>query len=207
MNQKRQTTIHWVVDAQNDFMSSNGSLYVQGAEDIKKNIARNVKMFHDKFVTQVFTMDWHYDKSEELSESPDFINTFPNHCMANTTGAELISEIQTLIGEHFDECSWTDYYNYQDMVQICKEKYIIIKKDKFDVFTGNQYTDKIVTLLNPDIVYISGVATNVCVDRAVMGFLERGVKVRVIVDSIKELPNIPINPVIDAWVSKGAKLV
>ena len=40
----------------------------------------------------VNSADWHYPNSEELSMNPDFINTFPEHCMANTLGARFVSE-------------------------------------------------------------------------------------------------------------------
>ena len=209
MKKTRTKTIHWVVDAQNDFMNKDGALYVEGAEDIKKNIQRNVQTFKDKNIQQVFTMDWHYENSSELSNNPDFIDTFPPHCMAETEGAQLIKEIYDVIDVDLneDECIWSEFSNYQDLIQLCKNDNIIITKDAFDVFKGNKYTTKIVEIISPDIVYVSGVATNVCVNQAVLGLLERGIEVRVIVDSIKELPNLPVNEVIDNWVGKGARLV
>ena len=59
-------------------------------------------------------------------------------------------------------------------------------------------------LLNPDVAIVYGVATNVCVNDAVNGLLERNVKVYVPTDAIKELPNIPLP--YDLWRNHGAVL-
>ena len=38
------------------------------------------------------TSDFHYPGSAELSDAPDFLNTFPQHCMANSSGAEYVAD-------------------------------------------------------------------------------------------------------------------
>ena len=57
----------------------------------------------------------------------------------------------------------------------------------------------------PKRAIVYGVATNVCVDCAVRGLLERKVDVYVVEDAIKELPGLPL-PYED-WKSKGAYLI
>jgi len=203
---KRVKVIYWVVDVQNDFMKPDGALAVKDADTIVENLKNKYNDFSSKGMQIVFTKDWHFEKSEELSSTPDYKTTFPNHCMAYTDGAKLI-DIYDGVEDSVEELDWTQYYNYQDLCEIAKSKEIIIKKDKFDVFAGNKYTEQLLSIIQPDVVYVSGVATNVCVDQAVMGLLKRGIEVRVITNTIKELPNLPVHEVIDVWVSNGAKLI
>ena len=36
------------------------------------------------------TADWHNKDSKEFSSNPDYMNTFPEHCVAETSGAEFV---------------------------------------------------------------------------------------------------------------------
>lgn len=208
MAKKNEKKILWVVDAQNDFMKPDGLLYVEGAEKIIPNIKKHIERFSKQDAQIICTMDWHRENSAELSTNPDFINTFPKHCMEGSDGANLVDEVAEVIyPAGVDVIDWFDYYNYQDMCEIARQQKIIITKDKFDVFTGNPFTDKLLEIIKPDTVYVCGVAANVCVDKVICGLVDRGIKVYVYIDAIKELPNIPIAPIIDGWVKKGVKLI
>lgn len=204
---KRVKSIFWMVDVQNDFMKKGGSLYIEGAEKIIPNLVANLKTFTDLNYSRIFTMDWHFENSEELSSEPNFETTFPNHCMAESEGAKLITEIAEKIPEDTEVINWNEFYNYQDLCEISKNKDIILTKDKFDIFAGNPFADKLIEILKLDVAYVCGVATNVCVDFAVMGLLERGVKVYVLTTAIKGLPNLPVSDIVDKWVSNGATLI
>ena len=41
----------------------------------------------------IFLEDEHDESTEEISDTPDFVNTFPEHCMKGTPGAETVSEL------------------------------------------------------------------------------------------------------------------
>ena len=82
---------------------------------------------------------------------------------------------------------------------------IVIRKDAFDVFAGNPNAEKVVKILRPDQVFVYGVSTNVCVDKAVMGLSERGIKVFVFEDAIKELPNLPLP--FETWKDAGVEMI
>jgi len=151
----------------------------------------------------VNTCDYHVIYSEELSSTPDYETSFPQHCLAGTSGADFISETlpespvlvdwdrELVILAEFDD---TEQY-----------RNIVIRKDAFDVFAGNPHAEKIVQILNPDLVFVYGVTTNVCVDRAVVGLSDRGIKVYVFKDAIKELPNLTLP--FDSWKAKGIELI
>jgi nicotinamidase/pyrazinamidase len=182
--------LFWNVDTQFDFVSPNGKLYVQDAELLKSRWKKLTVLADEKSIRVVNTADFHYANSAELDSNPDFVKTFPPHCMANTDGAGFIDETEPTNPVVFD---WDKKYkNIPDLISNAKNRNIVIRKDAFDVFKGNTLTELIVKLLLPKIVVVYGVTTNVCVNDAVVGLASRVGKVYVIKDAIKELPNIPL---------------
>ncbi|MFH1072667.1 MAG: isochorismatase family protein [Nanoarchaeota archaeon] len=191
-------TIYWNVDTQRDFMLNNsthhGTLYIPGAESIIPNLEKLTKDAEQKNIIVVNTADYHRTDSKEISLHPDFKTTFPPHCMAGLPGASYIDE--TLVTDGLT-VYYDDHYVRDNMMKHFRN--IIILKDDFDVFKGNPHTDTVLELLKPDRVVVYGVATNVCVDYAVMGLLLRGIDVCVPTDAIKELPNLPLEEVLQKW--------
>lgn len=191
--------LFWNVDTQIDFMSKNGKLYAQNAEEIQPTLAAITKLAEFNNIQVINTADYHYSNSAELSSDPDFINTFPEHCMANSLGAEYISETKPDVNS--PEILWNKIYNETELSEATQHRNIIIRKDAFDVFEGNPNTYNLLKQINPTTVFVYGVTTNVCVDCAAVGLAKRGLKVYVIEDAIKELPNIPLP--FDKWDELG----
>jgi nicotinamidase/pyrazinamidase len=195
--------LFWNVDTQIDFVYPRGKLYVQGAEDIRPQWKELTKLAKENSIRVVNTADYHYANSAELDSSPDFINTFPEHCMAGTRGADYIRETDPEDPIIFD---WDKEYLFTpELFNSEDHRNFIIRKDAFDVFDGNPMTETILKQLNPDTVVVYGVTTNVCVDAAVKGLVKKVNKVYVIKDAIKELPNIPLP--FDAWKKKGVEMI
>jgi len=196
-------TLFWNVDTQEDFIDQSGKLYVQGAEEIRPVLKQITDFAKAEGIRVVNTCDYHHINSEELSLTPDFATSFPQHCLAGSSGAEFISETlpesPILIDWDLDLAIYAEFDNPE------RFRNIVIRKDAFDVFTGNPYADKVVEILQPDQVFVYGVSTNVCVDKAVMGLTERGIKVYVFKDAIKELPNLPLP--FETWKAKGIELI
>lgn len=197
---KTSEILFWNVDTQVDFMEPDGKLYAQDAEKIKPVLKMLTNFAVEHEIRVVNTADFHYKESAELSSNPDFINTFPEHCMADTRGAEYVAETKPADPVVFD---WDKEYASLDEVKTRQN--IVIRKDAFDVFAGNPYTEKIVELLAPKTVIVYGVTTNVCVNDAVIGLAKRVNKVYVVEDAIKELPNIPLP--FEDWKDKGVELI
>lgn len=192
--------LFWNVDTQFDFVEPGGKLYVPGAELLKPLWKELTKLAADKNIKVVNTADFHYANSAELSASPDFITTFPEHCMANTPGADYLAETEADNPAVFD---WDKQYLSYDEVNT--KRNIVLRKDAFDVFIGNSHTESIVEILAPKTVVVYGVTTNVCVNDAVVGLAKRVGQVYVIEDAIKELPNIPLP--FDNWKKLGVKMI
>ncbi|MCL3778982.1 cysteine hydrolase [Prolixibacteraceae bacterium JC049] len=182
--------LFWNVDTQVDFVEPTGKLYVSGAELLKEKWAAITQFASENEIRVINTADYHKITSEELSANPDFVHSFPQHCMGGTIGAEYIDETNPECPLLFD---WDKHYPlFPDHEQLLKARNILIRKDNFDVFLGNENTEELLRIINPKKIFVYGVTTNVCVDRAVVGLAERGFKVYVFEDAIKELPNIPI---------------
>jgi len=179
--------IFWNVDTQYDFMRSDGKLYVKNAEAIEGNLARLTNLAKEKNIQVVNTVDWHNEYSEEISDNPDFVKTFPRHCMQNTKGALFVPATDPEDPYIID---WSQASIDERMIK--DNRNLVLYKDKFDIFTGSPYAEEIVRLLQPEKAIVYGVATNVCVDCAVKGLLERKVQVYVPTDAIKELPGSPM---------------
>jgi nicotinamidase/pyrazinamidase len=195
--------LFWNVDTQIDFIEPTGKLYVKGAEKLKPVLGKITKFASENQIRVINTCDFHLINSFELSSHPDFKTTFPEHCMAGTRGAEYIAETKPELPAIVD---WmTQLAILPQLANARQFRNIVIRKDAFDVFEGNPYTYKILNLIRPDKVFVYGVSTNVCVDKAVYGLAKLGYKVYVLEDAIKELPKIPLP--FKHWKELGVKMI
>ncbi|WP_116952659.1 isochorismatase family protein [Jiangella endophytica] len=80
-----------VVDVQNDFCEG-GSLAVSGGADVAYSIAEVLKAWTEgdpwerRYDYVVATRDHHIEPGEHFSEDPDYIDSWPRHCVAGTDG-------------------------------------------------------------------------------------------------------------------------
>src|ERR687883_106853 len=84
--------ILWDVDTQVDFMLPEGKLYVPGAEETAPAMARLVDAAREAGIVHVASADDHELTDPEISDEPDFRNTYPPHCLRGTRGAQKIPE-------------------------------------------------------------------------------------------------------------------
>jgi nicotinamidase/pyrazinamidase len=77
-----------VVDVQNDFCEG-GSLAVAGGRAVAAAISEHVRAAGDRYGHVVATRDHHVDPAGHFAEEPDFLETWPAHCVVGTDGVEL----------------------------------------------------------------------------------------------------------------------
>lgn len=75
-----------VVDVQHDFCEG-GSLAVAGGAAVAQGVADLIAQGEYDLV--VATRDHHIDPGSHFSASPDFVDSWPPHCVVGTTGVEL----------------------------------------------------------------------------------------------------------------------
>jgi nicotinamidase/pyrazinamidase len=182
--------ILWDVDTQVDFMLPEGKLYVPGAEETVPTMKRLVDAARAAGVVHVASVDDHELTDEEISDSPDFISTYPPHCLRGTRGACKIPE--------------TEQENPVPMtLSPLPERYLrgrefLLPKKSIDVFT-NPNTDRLLEWLDPDEIVVFGTATDVCADAAILGLLDRGFSVCVVYDATRGLDDRRTAACTAAW--------
>jgi len=87
-----------VVDVQNDFVEG-GSLPVPGGVQVAALISRHVRHFKGEYQFVAATKDYHEDPGDHFSDHPDFVNSWPPHCVVGTPGAALCTPISNLVRE------------------------------------------------------------------------------------------------------------
>lgn len=82
-----------IVDVQNDFCEG-GSLAVAGSATVVGKI--NALLAGDaRYDHVVATKDYHVDPGEHFSEQPDYVSSWPRHCVAHSAGAEFHPDLNT----------------------------------------------------------------------------------------------------------------
>ena len=85
MNSPRRALI--IVDVQNDFCEG-GSLAVTGGAAVAHGINDLLAGDHG-YDHVVATMDFHVDPGGHFSDDPDFVDSWPAHCVAGTNGVQF----------------------------------------------------------------------------------------------------------------------
>ena len=85
-----------VVDCQNDFCEG-GSLAVAGGGATVARIANHIQGLGDDVVV-VGTADAHVDPGPHFAVSPDYVDTWPRHCVVGTHGASTHPNLDPVLG-------------------------------------------------------------------------------------------------------------
>ncbi|MGW5239868.1 isochorismatase family protein [Monashia sp. NPDC004114] len=86
-----------IVDVQNDFCEG-GSLAVAGGADIAREVTEHVSRHAADYDHVVATADWHIDPGPHFSPTPDFVDTWPAHCVADSDGAQFHPRLAGALG-------------------------------------------------------------------------------------------------------------
>jgi nicotinamidase/pyrazinamidase len=187
--------VFWEVDAQRDFLLPGGALYVPGGEKILPNLKRLVDAARSGRVFLVSSA------CEHGPDDPEF-KTFGPHCVRGTLGAEIVSEGVTSNPMRVPNTAAFDWPEDWDA-----RHQIILEKNELDVFTNPQ-TPVLVEKLGKDVQYVVfGVVTELCVNRASRGLLERGRKVAIVKDAIETLEPAAGHRALDELTAAGATVI
>ncbi len=173
-----------VVDMQKDFMPG-GALPVPNGDKIVPRLNDYISLFSTEGLPVFFTRDWHPENHISFKGHG---GVWPPHCVADTEGAE-----------------------FHEGLKIPSDNKFIISKGTsrdFDAYSGFQATVLEALLRERGIkrLFIGGVATDYCVKNTVLGGINLGFQVFLLLDGIK---GVDVNPgdsekAIDLMLSKGA---
>ena len=220
----------YIVDFQNDFVLGTlpgGRLHVRhladpndrtGAEQIIPAVLRLAQWMVQQCRVTAFSGDGHRFEDPEISaDEPDFVTTYPPHCLAYSNdpaeraGAELVKGLP-LIPHGWQVLRDASPEQAEQVARSAIEGYgaAYIEKSMFDVWKGNPAMEAFMATVDetleqkPEII-IAGVAGDVCVAKALDGFLERGYPVTVVTDAIYTL-NGRDEALFTKWTARGATL-
>jgi nicotinamidase/pyrazinamidase len=182
-------------------MRPGGKLYVPGAEQTAPAMARLVAAAREAGVVHVASADDHELTDPEISDQPDYRNTYPPHCLRGTSGAEKVPETR-----QSDPLPLALLPYPPGLVPGLVEgrREILLLKKNFNVFT-NPNTEPLLAALDPDELVVFGVATDVCDDAAILGFLLRGRRVVFVEDAARGLDEERVEAVTKVWRERGVE--
>ena len=159
---------------QNDFVRLNGALYVPGAEQTIPVIQNLLVESKKSAIPIVFTTDFHSVNDPEFER-------WPVHCVANSNGAEIVSELNAANTE-------------------------IVKQNQHDKFPGTQL-EGFLRGKKIDTLFFCGVATEYCVAFTAKTALAKGFNVFILIDAIKPVNEADGAKVLVELQEKGAELI
>ena len=100
-----------IVDVQNDFCEG-GSLAVAGGGEVARAISQYLDSGGYDYV--VASRDFHIDPGRHFSAHPDFVDSWPRHCVVGTGGADFhpdldTSHIQTVFSKGAHEAAYSAF--------------------------------------------------------------------------------------------------
>ena len=191
----------WDVDTQADFVRAGAKLPVPGAEGVAPAMARLVRWAAGHGLTHLATADDHELTDPELSDAPDFEETYPPHCLRGTPGAAKIPETAQLDPLPI---SLTPYPPGLLPRLVDGHRELLVLKKTYSAFS-NPNLEPVLGWLAPTEVLVFGVATDVCNHAAIMGLLDRGHDVAFVEDASSGLSEERVATVLAQWRERGVR--
>lgn len=158
-----------VIDVQNDFCEG-GALACQGGASVAAKISSFIRENSSRYELVVASRDWHTPNDSNdghfpaEGNLPDYISTWPLHCIQGTEGAEYHPNLDTnLIDVHIKKGQSSNGYSIFDGVTEEGESFA-------EVLRSHSISE----------VEVVGIATDYCVRASALDSAKQGFKVRVI---------------------------
>lgn len=182
-----------IVDVQNDF-TEGGALAVAGGDAVASAISAFLADHAGDYAVIVASRDWHDsdgDNGGHFAESPDFVDSWPVHCVGGSAGAE------------YDPLLATDAVTHHVRKGQGRPAYSM-----FEGVTDGEDTVGAVLhsagILHADVV---GLATDHCVRATALDAVAHGVRVRILTDLIAGVAAEPSAAALAELAHAGAELI
>ena len=198
-------TVFWDVDTQVDFMRPDGELYVPDAVEIVPALLALTRHARARAIVRVASVCDHVAGDDELSDTPDFVTTFPPHCLRGTPGQAKIPETALEAPVVVPNRREDPAVLAERLARQTGE--VLIEKNHFDVFT-NPNAAALVDALAPETVVVYGVAQDVCDAQAIAGFLRRGgTRVVFVEDAARAIDASRGAALLAEWKARGVSIL
>lgn len=186
----------FVIDVQNDF-TEGGALGVEGGAAVAADITGYLRAHPDEYDAVFASRDWHH--GDDLNgghfaapgTEPDFVDTWPRHCVAEEPGADYHPALDTTLID----------------VHVRKGQ----GKPAYSIFEG--VTDSGATLtealddLGVTDVDVVGIATDYCVRASALDAIAAGRHVRVLTDLIAGVAPASSSAALTELAAAGADVI
>lgn len=185
-----------VIDVQNDFCEG-GALACEGGAGVAAKISSFIRENKTSYNFVIASRDWHTPNDSNdghfppSGTQPDFVKTWPLHCIAGTLGADYHPNLESnLIDVHIKKGQSTNGYSIFDGTTEQGESFIELLQ-KLDITE----------------VDIVGIATDYCVRASALDSSKHGLNVRVISSLTAGVSAESIEKSIDEMVDAGVAVV
>lgn len=182
-----------IVDVQNDF-TEGGALAVAGGDAVATAVTTLLAAHAADYQVIIASRDWHDadgDNGGHFAETPDFVDSWPVHCVADTDGAAYDPLLVTTSVTH----------------HVRKGQ----GRPAYSMFEGETEAGETVGailtaagVLSADVV---GIATDHCVRASALDAIAHGVRVRILTDLVAGVAQEPSEAALAELVHAGAELV
>lgn len=158
----------FIIDVQNDF-TEGGALGVDGGAAVAAGVTDYLAEHRDEYELVVASRDWHDGDSDNgghfaRDAAPDFVDTWPAHCVAGTPGAEYHPALDvTGVDVHIRKGQGEPAYS------------IFEGTDEAGRGIADLLAERGITEVD-----VVGIATDYCVRQSALDALEHGQRVRVL---------------------------
>ena len=183
----------FIIDVQNDF-TEGGALGVDGGTAVAEGIASLLAERDSDYDVVFASRDWHdgdNDNGGHFSDHPDFVDSWPAHCVAGTVGAEYHPAIDE---ERID-------------VHVRKGQ----GEPAYSIFDGHALdgasVQEALDTWAVDSVDVVGIATDYCVRASALDALAAGLTTRVLVPLVAGVAPESSAAALDELAAAGAEVV
>ncbi|MDO4884638.1 MAG: nicotinamidase [Rothia sp. (in: high G+C Gram-positive bacteria)] len=174
-----------IVDVQNDFCAG-GALATDRGAKVAALISEYVEDNHHRYEAVVATQDWHIDPGAHFSDTPDFVDSWPVHCVANTEGAEIHPNLDTdYIEAYFRKGRYEAAYSGFEGLQAPEESVMTGEHEPGATLDDEGPKTPLADWLDEreiQDVDIVGIATDYCVLATAKDAVDAGYETRVLID-------------------------
>lgn len=161
----------FIVDVQNDF-TEGGALGVDGGDAVAEGISRYLAEHAGEYALIIASRDWHDADNDNgghfAAGEPDYVDTWPVHCVAGTEGAEYDPGLDTAaVTHHVKKGQGVPAYSLFEGVTD-------------DGATVGRLLDEF-GVVDVD---VTGIATDYCVRASALDAVEHGRHVRILTDLV-----------------------
>lgn len=173
-----------IVDFQNDFCNTNGTLYVNGAENARDALIKYLVENKDNIDNVILTRDWHREDDKSFVDNG---GSWPRHCVQGEWGSQVDSAIISALNDLHINFVYSNKGTNPTVEEYGAFSFINETNDGYNLQNVN---DSYVTVIPKDCetVKVCGIAGDYCVYETGKNLVDSGYfTVKFLLDAIASI--------------------